>query len=311
MGKPILILVSMIVVLTFGTAWGSQPGQPLVWEDWIPALPGLGAEPFATREDPECTGNNDPGKKCTWLDQRVGADGSFYWLEVMRGIVPCAPFQASCSRWEIWRTTTNAATERVAYIEERGVDHDRRDGLEVNAIGVDPTNGYLYIKMHALSVNFDPSLPLYDSRVEILRFRGLTTLFEILQTYTPTANAIQFRVPSMPDGFRSPDHFYTYWGHVSDLPDFGRAKPVQCAYPKTPATAGDYLTVPDTSPLPSPGEANYSVTAVTYGTDRRYGRKRIGGVMSGRDPALLPACPTTVAARLPSRSESGTPDVVP
>ena len=54
---------------------------------------------------------------------------------------------------------------------------------------------------------------------------------------------------------------------------------------------GDYLTVVDTSPQPTPGVANYIVTAVTNGTQRRYGRKLTNGVMSGRDPALLPACP--------------------
>ena len=46
-----------------------------------------------------------------------------------------------------------------------------------------------------------------------------------------------------------------------------------------------------TSPRPAPGQANYIVTAVTYGTQQRYGRKLINGVMSGRDPALLPGCP--------------------
>ena len=30
---------------------------------------------------------------------------------------------------------------------------------------------------------------------------------------------------------------------------------------------------------------------VTNGAQRRYGRKIVGGVMSGRDPALLPGCP--------------------
>jgi hypothetical protein len=66
---------------------------------------------------------------------------------------------------------------------------------------------------------------------------------------------------------------------------------MQCRYPASPPSVGDYLTVADTSPQPPPGAANYTVTAVTYGTQRRYGRKLIAGVMSGRDPVLLPECP--------------------
>jgi len=66
---------------------------------------------------------------------------------------------------------------------------------------------------------------------------------------------------------------------------------MRCDYPATPPIIGDYLTVSDTSPQPAVGQANYIVTAVTNGTQRRYGRKLINGMMSGRDPALLPGCP--------------------
>jgi len=125
----------------------------------------------------------------------------------------------------------------------------------------------------------------------ILAVSGFSPLFEILQTYTPTADALQFHVPAHPEGLRSADHFDTYWGHVSDLPDFTQAQPMQCHYPVSPPAVGDYLTVADTSPQPTAGTANYTVTAVTYGTQRRYGRKLINGVMSGRNPVLLPVCP--------------------
>jgi len=65
-----------------------------------------------------------------------------------------------------------------------------------------------------------------------------------------------------------------WWrGHVSDLPDFTPAPPLQCHYPSTPPAVGDYMTVADTSPKPPPGAANYTVTAVSYGAQRRYGRK--------------------------------------
>jgi len=126
----------------------------------------------------------------------------------------------------------------------------------------------------------------------MIGIRGFTPLFEILQTYTPTASDLQFRVPAHPEGLRSAEHFDTYWGHVATLPDFTQAQPMACHYPAdhTPQP-GEYLTVADTSPDPSPGAANYTVTSMTIGAQRRYGRKHINGAISGRDPALLPECP--------------------
>ena len=50
------------------------------------------------------------------------------------------------------------------------------------------------------------------------------------------------------------------------------------------------LTVEDTLPKPDPGHGYWYVTAVNYQGQRRCGRKRMGGVLSGRDPATLPAC---------------------
>jgi hypothetical protein len=63
-----------------------------------------------------------------------------------------------------------------------------------------------------------------------------------------------------------------------------------CGYPATPPAAGDFLSVLDTSPIPPRGQANYIVTAVTHGSERRYGRQLTGPTMTGRNPALLPAC---------------------
>ena len=70
------------------------------------------------------------------------------------------------------------------------------------------------------------------------------------------------------------------------------ASPLHAQQPQQYPIVGRWdLTVTDSSPQPGAGQANYIVTAVSDGTQRRYGRRRIGGVMSGRDPALLPGCP--------------------
>ena len=46
----------------------------------------------------------------------------------------------------------------------------------------------------------------------------------------------------------------------------------------------------DTLPELKPGEGRYYVTAVSYRGENRYGRKSNGGMLTGRDPAVLPAC---------------------
>jgi hypothetical protein len=43
-------------------------------------------------------------------------------------------------------------------------------------------------------------------------------------------------------------------------------------------------------PDPPSRQGYYYVTAATYQGETRYGRKRAGGVLSGRDPAGLPRC---------------------
>ena len=50
------------------------------------------------------------------------------------------------------------------------------------------------------------------------------------------------------------------------------------------------LTVEDNLPALEPGQGRYYVTAVTNQGQRRYGRKSNSGALTGRDPALLPAC---------------------
>jgi hypothetical protein len=119
---------------------------------------------------------------------------------------------------------------------------------------------------------------------------GFASTFEIMQTYTPTANAFQFRVPYMPEGFQAADHFDSYYGNLTRPIDFSQAQPMQCAYPSSPPSVGDYFAVADTLPAPAPGHGYYYVIAVTYQGQTRYGRKRINGVTSGRDPAGLPGC---------------------
>ena len=71
------------------------------------------------------------------------------------------------------------------------------------------------------------------------------------------------------------------------------------AYPAAPRHVGDFLTVADTVPAPAPGQGVYYVTAATYQGATRYGRKTTAGHLSGRDPAVLPACTADTAIQMP------------
>ena len=94
----------------------------------------------------------------------------------------------------------------------------------------------------------------------------------------------------MPEGFPAADSFDTYYGDLSTVGDWSQAQGLQCGYPAAAPNVGDYLTIEDNLPALQPDEGRYYVTAVRYQGQTRYGRKSNGDTLSGRDPALLPAC---------------------
>ena len=118
----------------------------------------------------------------------------------------------------------------------------------------------------------------------------LSGIFDVALTYEPTTGPISFRVPLMPEGFEAADWFDTYYGDLATVGDWSQVQPLTCGFPASPPVAGDYIEVTDSLPDPEPGTGRYYVTAVTYQGQTRYGRKSGGGVLSGRDPAILPDC---------------------
>lgn len=161
------------------------------------------------------------------------------------------------------------------------------DTAAPEAVWIDNTSGELFFRYFSTETG---TCGAYPHTREVIRVGGLPTLFEILQTYEPTANKISFRVPYMPEGFPAADWFNTYYGDLATVGDWSQAQPLQCGYPAAVPNVGDYLTVNDPLSDPGPGRFRYYVTSVNYQGQVRYGRKNTGGVLSGRDPALLPPC---------------------
>ncbi len=124
----------------------------------------------------------------------------------------------------------------------------------------------------------------------VIKFEGFAKLFDLVQTYNPASASLTFTVPAHPEGLRGADWFDTYYGDLAMVGDWSQAQPLACDYPASSPSRGDYLEVADPLPDPAPGEGRYYVTAVHYQGEARYGRKSSGGVLSGRDPTLLPAC---------------------
>jgi hypothetical protein len=132
--------------------------------------------------------------------------------------------------------------------------------------------------------------PYYAGTYAVFAIGGFSTLHEIYQTYTPSSTELSFRVPAMPEGMAGADYFDTYWGNLATVGNWSLAQALRCGYPAQAPEVGDYLTVLDTLPTPPAGDGYYYVTAVTYQGEKRFGRKCSNGVLSGRDPAVLPQC---------------------
>ena len=208
-------------------------------------------------------------------------------------------------RLEIVRTS-GSVEQIVAYVEDR-LNPSGRDSLRplynwdstiergrtpffpgfvVEAFVFDPASGRVLIFVTSRCSLCE----LYPEAQWIVAIEGFSTTFEILQSYEPTSGALGFRVPYMPEGFPAASYFDTYYGDLATVGDWSNAQPLQCGYPASPPHVGDYLTVTDPLPDPPLNHGRYYFTAVNYMGQTRYGRKSSGGVLTGRDPALLPAC---------------------
>jgi len=297
-----LLLVPVLFLFATLPAWASQPGQPLDCSDWIFNDPGYSCTIYATGSE------WNPGLFSRGSNLVVDTAGRLLILKT--SVALDASYDYFPGHFEIHVLDGNQ--DRVlARMQDRDggqpgeIDHIRPAagvcqsnycdaGLNYpsETISFDPVNGRLLVWLRSYCTTTNAACPSPDQYGVnwMAAIDGFPKLFDIFETYAPTASALSFTVPAMPEGLPSADHFDTYWGNVAALPDFTQANPMACNYPASPPAVGDFLTVADTSPSPPLGTAYYIVTAVTHGADRRYGRQLTGPTMTGRNPALLPLC---------------------
>ncbi len=278
--SPILLLI--VVYATPISA--SDPGQPLDCSDWVFLEPGLTCSPWVSfpcddTQNPFCGNSGVP----LWAfdnAERVyqTRDALSVRVEGCGGI----------DRIELVRHD-GISQEVVAYLDTRchvTVGQDAFEYVEHRHIVFDDKGGRFLIPIR----NKCFGDCTYANGNSVIAISGFATTFEILQTYEPTLGPISFRVPYMPEGLPAADWFDTYYGDLATVGDWSQAQPLECEYPATMPAVGEYLAVDDPLPNPSPGSGRYYVTAVNYQGQTRYGRKSISGVLSSRDPAVLPGC---------------------
>ncbi len=286
----LLPLLALTTALGSAAAIASDPGQPLDCSNWVFVEPGFSCEPLSPwpcqLDDPFCN-------EVEWRQFPTDNESFFYELRTVTNVVPpCQAGGIGLNEVRLVRIDTQQNETIIGYLRERcfGLVRDRSETCTGTSerfppcLYFDSANGRMLVK----TKNSQSDPIAYGDQVFLIR--GFTTALDVLQSYEPTPAIISFRVPYMPEGFPSADWFDTYYGDLAMVGDWSQAQALECAYPVSMPSAGDYLTVDDPLPNPAPGQGRYYVTAVTYQGQRRYGRKAMGGVLSGRDPGVLPAC---------------------
>jgi len=302
-------LLITAAALLLASAWASEPGQPLDCSDWVFMKPGFSCVPLIARG--RCPQDTVPVRNPCYAGNASAVDNESNLITLEEvWVQDCPSGYGSISQLEIVRYVAGMR-EVVAYVASRCVTSSRLDlahwgavaaGGNLGAATFDSAGGRILVAIRTSCSSSDvscpadydgdgtPDQPGDDNELQLMAITGFAPLLGIIQSYEPTAGPLSFTVPAMPEGFPTADYFDTYYGDLATVGDWSQAQPLQCGYPATPPSVGDYLTVADPLPDPAPGTGRYYVTAVTHQGLRRYGRNATNGVLSGRDPAVLPGC---------------------
>ncbi len=296
-------LVAALALLIASTVLASPPGHPLDISDWVVAVPGLTASTYVARGTCAAVYGPVPAG-CSGGGALVheGNDGSHYILDVQPVDLPCDVEGAGRLGVVVYRATATGQ-EELARIVARCVSPTRSDYVTGGGMTFSAVDGSLKIWLHSGCVSSDDSCPPDydgDGTVDtedsvrtggwIAELRGLPTLFDELQSFAPH-DTLGFRVPVMPEGFRTADRFDTYTGEITRPLDLSGARALQCGYPTSTPHAGDFEQITAPVPAPAPGHATYVLTTVTSEGRTRAGRKtNAAGRLVARDASALPAC---------------------
>ncbi len=289
----------------------SEPGQPLDCSDWVfqesrlhcTQHSGTPCTSSLCNGDPSPWGQSDE----TGVFRAIGNDGEVYRVRRSFTGNECLFSGWRINRLELVRLSAGEETV-LGYVEDRCeiVDGDSvKLDLMIPAttnwaddfnfgpgvLQFDPLQGRMLIPVTNKCRRTSGTPPCeYSEHRRMLAIAGFATTFEILHTYEPMTSALSFNVPYMPEGFPAADWFDSYYGSLATVGNWSDAQSLRCAYPSTASSIGDHVITTDPLPDPAPGEGRYYLTAVNYQGQRRYGRRATGGVLTGRDPNVLPEC---------------------
>lgn len=287
--------VVFFVSFAFGCGSASLaagPGVPFGGcADWVVVKPGITCREAIPWPCQDAQGR--PRAACGFAGDQPPWQGNQSQADNLGGVFAWRKYTNDNSRYRTELVQFDGeADELIAYIQEvqqPGFLWEQR--IEELSLTFDEKHGRLYFAFQATCFSDgDPGCESGGHGAWLLGFDGFTTEFEVLQSYQPPPLGLSFRVPFMPEGMAAADWFDTYYGDLATVGDWSQAQPLQCRFPEAAPSTGDYLTVADSWPTPPPGGGYYFVTAATYQGQTRYGRRSSGGVLTGRDPAVLPAC---------------------
>lgn len=301
--------LTVVLFVAFGCSitLASDPGQPLDCSDWVFLEQGhtcVTLSPFGLadnssilRKGGTVAGDNAGGVYS--LNETVAGGGSWHrdagrlellrWNGAMETVVAyIADRGGQCPGCSDLIRPTDSGCPQAADGCVNGAGVYLKEALTFDAIGGRMIFSVLSFCSNSNANNCGPGNDY--TGWSIIAITGFPTLFDVLQSFTPPAGTLGIRVPNMPEGMAGADHLDTYYGSLTHPIDFTQAQPLACNYPSAPPHVGDYLTVADPLPDPTPGTGRYYVTATTYQGQTRYGRKTTAGHLSGRDPGLLPGC---------------------
>jgi len=164
---------------------------------------------------------------------------------------------------------------------------------EIDNLTVDGINGYLYL---VVLTDLRPgscgtTATRFQRAFGVVRIAGVSSLLDIIATSQPSTTTVAWTTPRYPEGLSGADRFQVFAGDVHDLPDFTRAVPVECSVTGAGAPQpGELMSVADPLSIPRVGSAVYMLVGVESGTQRRFGRQYVNGLMSGRNAAEFAAC---------------------